>query len=179
MKKIPGTLLIVIASYSIYSCSTNSKALTTEAAANKIAYSLDSMYAPLFHINKHVSRARLPDNIKAMKAVGFIDLLPIDDNDGMLEIKVLDKAQPYFVKEEFDELQFTPGLMDIEVVSIRQKGKNRQGKPVYLVRYKEQVVKSEFIKAWKPRALKPGIVYNGEATFVADGNNWKIIEWDL
>ncbi len=177
MKKIPGTLLIVIASCSVYSCSSHNKALTKEIAADKIAYSLDSIYAPLFHTNKHINRARLPDNIKAMKAVGFIDLLPADD--GMLEIKVLDKAQPYFVKEASDELQFTPGLMDIEVVSIRQKGKNRQGKPVYLVRYKEQVVKSEFIKAWKPRAPKPGIVYNGEATFIADGNNWKIIEWDL
>ena len=177
MKKIPSTLILLVASCSVYSCSSHYKALTKEIAADKIAYSLDSMYAPIFHINKHVSRTRLPDHIKAMKAVGFIDLLPADD--GMLEIKVLDKAQPYLVKEASDELQFTPGLMDIEVVSIRQKGKNREGKPVYLVRYKEHVVKSEFIRAWKPHCLKPGIVYNGEATFVADGNNWKIIEWDL
>jgi hypothetical protein len=69
----------------------------------------DQLYSS-FYLNKIVEGKNIPDNIKALKKAGFIDLVASGkDSPGNLEIKVLKKGLPFLIKEENNQLHFSVG----------------------------------------------------------------------
>jgi len=152
------------------------KDLSKEDARKQIDQTTyDQLYSS-FYLHKIVEGNNVPDNIKALKKAGFIDLVASGkDSPGNLEIKVLKKGQPFLIKEENDELHFRVGSVQVEIISISKSEERGIPGGVSFVEYKQTVIQNAFFKAWNPHCLKEG-TFKYRTTFINSQGGWKIVK---
>ncbi len=166
-------LTLLVTSFTFYA---TGKDLQKNEAKKQIDQATNDMLYSSFYLDKMVDGNNVPDNIKALKKAGFIDLVASSKiNPGSLEIKVLKKGQPFLLKEENNELHFRVGTVQVEILSISKPGERGNKGAVTYVEYQQKVIHNAFFKIWSPHCFKEG-TFKYRTTFVNSNYGWKIVK---
>ena len=171
----PNLLILTLLATSLAFYATG-KDLQKEEAKKQIEQTNYDLLYSSFYLNKVIDGNNVPDNIKALKKAGFIDLVSSGkDSPGNLEITILKKGQPFVIKEENNELHFRVGATPIEIMSISTPEVNGKAGDVCNVVYKQTVKHNAFFKAWNPHCLKEG-TFKYRVTFINSKNGWQMVK---
>ncbi len=150
-------------------------ALLTRSEAKKQldTYTRNLIYTS-FSLNRSVNKIDIPENIKALKEAGFIELRnSIPGNTGTLEIMLIKKGSPYLANAENNELHFNVGRVTVRVNSVTKHFTGTTGIEEYDVNYTYTIVHNAFFKVWNPHCFKEGS-YTDNVVIRKSDNGWTV-----
>lgn len=163
----------VLLAISMFYTARAAELLTKEEAKKQIeAHVSEYLYAN-FNIDKFVKTNRVYDNLKALKKEGYIDIVKAKGKPNTLEVIVLKKGQPLYVREENNKLFFRAADVETKITSVKElQGKN--GSISYYVEYKEKLTRTRFMELWGVNHCFDGKEYNTHATLTKTKKGWKV-----